>query len=256
VKLKIKRFDNLNPERSSAPTFIRITYSSYPLFHSLASLRHICRLTNSNAVTKVTGVTVRGIRTAVLQDHERLYILPRMSAPVPRKCPLLLLLIPAFLLCVLVSAIEVDAQRTRGNTAKATTGTLKLKVPSGITGDNYWIYVNGKLRSSPPRGTPGPLPVMVVSVPYGSSKWEAWNSEGFVTSSARLDEYIKSGDKHGLFRDLEFQLPPGSHSVAGRDGCSRETKLRRLDELWLKVPIEFRKRRYGRILCERFSESR
>lgn len=136
-----------------------------------------------------------------------------MKVPYPRGCHLLSRLIPILLLCLTVGILQADAQRKAGNTARQATGTLKLKVPSGITGDNYWIYINGKLVSSPPRATAGPQPVMVVNLADGSGRWEAWASEGLVTSSTRLDEYVRSGDTHGLFRDLELQLPPGSHSV-------------------------------------------
>jgi hypothetical protein len=136
-----------------------------------------------------------------------------MKVSFPRERHLLSRLIPILLLCFTVGIVQADAQRKAGNTARQTAGTLRLKVPSGITGDNYWIYVNGKLVSSPPRATAGPLPVMVVHLADGSGRWEAWASDGLVTTSSRLDEYVRSGDKHGLFRDLELQVPPGTHSV-------------------------------------------
>lgn len=125
--------------------------------------------------------------------------------------------ISLFLLALLVILIpsagsQVLTQRSRGAGAKATSGTLKIQVPSGVFGDTYWIYVNGRLRSSPPHGTP-PSQLLIIMLADGSGNWEGWNADGRVVTSLRIDDYLKSGDKFGIFRVIEYQVPQGTYNV-------------------------------------------
>lgn len=102
------------------------------------------------------------------------------------------------------------AQRPQPN-GGAASGILKVEIPSGILGDDFWIYVNGRLRSSPPHGTQPAKLNLVFS--DSSGFWEGFGSDGLAVSSARLKQYLASGDRYGIFRAFEFQVPPGLYTV-------------------------------------------
>ena len=107
------------------------------------------------------------------------------------------------------------AQKAGTRNTRTANGKLKIWIPSGFVGDNYWIYVNEHLVSSPPHGTPrGDFNIISL---HDGSGWEVWVSEGLLTSSTRYDSwissYIAAGDKRHIFRTIEYPVAPGKHTV-------------------------------------------
>src|SRR5207237_9817161 len=65
-------------------------------------------------------------------------------------------------------------------------GNLKVWVPAGMIGDDYWIYLNGSLRSAPPHGPTDPRSrsfmttsaSSVGSEPETRYGWDIWTKDG------------------------------------------------------------------------------
>ncbi len=112
---------------------------------------------------------------------------------------------------------------------RSAAGKLKIWVPAGMIGDDYWIYLNGRLRSAPPRG-PDPRNQNFITVPLGNvgsggnqvrEGWEIWTAQGSVLRMRheeydnRLNNYINSpaGDTLHFFRAVELSLPPEKYTV-------------------------------------------
>ncbi|HEY5839683.1 MAG TPA: hypothetical protein VIT19_11655 [Pyrinomonadaceae bacterium] len=108
-------------------------------------------------------------------------------------------------------------------------GKLKVWVPAGIIGDNYWVYINGDLTSAPPHGPTNPRSpyFMTVSASTVGSQpetrygWDLFTKDGVVLSMRheeydhRLSAYLKSasGDELRVFRPFELSLAPGTYTV-------------------------------------------
>ena len=101
-------------------------------------------------------------------------------------------------------------------------GTFRIWVLAGMVGDDYWIYLNGKIVSAPPREKREPL----------SGGVEIWSSGIFYSDNDHLiniyhdgqftaatRDYIKrfvdpsSGDVNHLFYPVDIQLVPGKNAI-------------------------------------------
>ena len=107
------------------------------------------------------------------------------------------------------------AQKSTTRNTRPANGGLRIWIPSGFIGDNYWIYLNDHLKSSPPHGAQrGSFNIVSLWTKPG---WEVWTSEGFLTSSDRyyhwINPYLASGDKHRIFQTIEYSVVPGTYSV-------------------------------------------
>lgn len=115
----------------------------------------------------------------------------------------------------LASVLPGTAQKSTTRNTRPANGKLRIWIPSGFIGDNYWIYLNEHLISSPPHGSRrGDF--NIVSIADGSG-WEVWGSKGFITSSNRYaswinsNSYLASGDN--IFQKIEYPVIPGKHTV-------------------------------------------
>ncbi len=116
-------------------------------------------------------------------------------------------------LCFGILNSNLIAQRPQGVALrKVGKGLMKLWLPSGVVGDTFWVYVNGRLLSSPPHGT-HKSNLNFVPVSDGSGSWEGFSPEGRVITSSRLDEYLRSGDPYGIFSPIELEVSSGRYTV-------------------------------------------
>jgi hypothetical protein len=139
-----------------------------------------------------------------------------------------------FSLLILLILLSLSTTVAYGQVAKSprsALGTLKVWVPAGMIGDDYWIYLNERLKSGPPHGSTDPRShdFMTVSVgPIGSNGhqeskdgWDIWTSEGLILRmrheifDSRLASYIDSaaGDELHVFKVFELQLHPDKYTV-------------------------------------------
>ena len=102
---------------------------------------------------------------------------------------------------------------------RVTAGTIKIWMPAGMVGADYWIYVDGHVVGGPPHEA---LPHDTVMVKM-SDGWQAWDRDGVVLAThhenwdGRLASYIRSDppDPQHIFQATEFVFPPGTYSVQG-----------------------------------------
>lgn len=113
------------------------------------------------------------------------------------------------------NAVLNDAQ-------KPASGRLTVWVPSGVVGNNYWIYVNGHIVSAPPHhpSNPGSGNFTAVKTKKG---WEIWNQHGLILrmihdygwdrdfSPYALD--AESREALHLFQPVELPLSAGKHEI-------------------------------------------
>jgi hypothetical protein len=125
-------------------------------------------------------------------------------------------------------------------------GKLKVWVPAGIIGDDYWIYLDGRIASAPPRGTTDPKRRDLVVTQTGTLShgtgdgWEIWGRDGMLLrmhheNYDNLISYInstpgvsscslkKAGDScpleeasrdgAGMFRAFEISVQPDKYTV-------------------------------------------
>jgi hypothetical protein len=110
-------------------------------------------------------------------------------------------------------------------------GRLKVWIPAGMIGRDYWIYVNGHIVSAPPHGPASPKSNEILVVASGriGSKgnretmdgWEIWTKQGLILKMRheeyddRLMSYIHSGsgDDLHLFQPFEIALRPAKYTV-------------------------------------------
>ncbi len=105
----------------------------------------------------------------------------------------------------------------------ASAGTIKVFVPAGMVGADYWIYVDGHLAGGPPHEAMHPYGSSNIVVVKTSGGWQTWNSNGVVLGMSHenydksLDAYINSNppDPQHIFQATELSFPPGTHSVQG-----------------------------------------
>ena len=115
--------------------------------------------------------------------------------------------------------------------AAATTGVLRVWVPAGSIGSEYWIYVNGRVMSAPPHAS---LAEQAVDVST-SNGWETWTARGLVLRSIGDEGWDKDHSPYTtdpatlralrLFQAVDFRLPPGAYSVeiATQSGIKQRT---------------------------------
>jgi hypothetical protein len=108
-----------------------------------------------------------------------------------------------------------------------TAGTIKIMVPAGMVGPDYWIYLDGHLAGGPPHEKPA-YDTVVVKTAGG---WQLWGADGVVLGMShehfdgRLDSYINSNppDPRHIFQATEFSSPPGTHSIQAMILSQRST---------------------------------
>ncbi|HBR57555.1 MAG TPA: hypothetical protein DEA22_08815 [Blastocatellia bacterium] len=134
-----------------------------------------------------------------------------------RKIDYFHLIHAALILAVLNTSFFVTAaagQRGQGKgVPRSATGTLKINVPTGIVRNDYWLYVNGRLRTSGWRLPRVPQPgLSLIELPDGN--WEGWDEQGLAVSSRTLESYLSAGgDRYGIFNSVEYEVAPGSYTV-------------------------------------------
>jgi hypothetical protein len=138
-----------------------------------------------------------------------------------------LLLIPSVL-----SPCASAAQGGHHNSSRPAAGTLKVWVPAGMIGDEYWIYVNGKILSAPPHNSPDlagrNYMVMATGLLKSQSKmgdgWQIVTNQNHVLKMHNADyenlgSFLQSENESGevlsppIFQAVELQLPPGKYNV-------------------------------------------
>jgi hypothetical protein len=131
-----------------------------------------------------------------------------------------------------VFAPRANAIQTRStNTSRSAVGRLKVWVPAGMVGGDYWIYLNGRIVSAPPHGTTDPKSHSFMTINTGGSGsdgsresnggWEIWTAEGRVLKMRHenyddsLTRYIgsTSGDALHVFQASDLPLHPGKFTV-------------------------------------------
>lgn len=140
---------------------------------------------------------------------------------------LVLLLIPSVL-----SPCASAAQGGHNNSSRPAAGTLKVWVPAGMIGDEYWIYVNGKILSAPPHNSPDLAGrnylVMATGLLKSQSKrgdgWQIVTTQNHVLKMHNADyenlgSFLQSENESGevlsppIFQAVELRLPPGKYNV-------------------------------------------
>lgn len=140
-------------------------------------------------------------------------------------------------LLALGAANSVPVMAQAGAEASASTGTLRVFVPAGMVGDEYWIYVNGRIATHPPQPHHWRHDDLWVirrqfgrAAPHG---WELRNDDGFILSMSGEDgegiaRYINHNfgnvpncsiscadlrDPAHVFEPAELTLRPGAYTV-------------------------------------------
>ncbi len=115
---------------------------------------------------------------------------------------------------------------TGADPAAAGAGTLKIFVPTGMVGDDYWIYLNGHLVSAPPHGTPREAnDFLQIGMHKGGisgppSGWELWDQKGLRLTMSNesfrgLDEFLNSGGSAAqqYFQPAVLKLDAADYTV-------------------------------------------
>ena len=128
---------------------------------------------------------------------------------------LVFVVVTSLLFIVFVS--NTAAQKPVGRKSSLTNSRLRVWIPSGFMGANYWVYLNGRLKSSPPYEAATPRGSFNVISLHDRSGWEVWTSEGRLTSSLGYEDWLKSylasGDKYNVFHTIEYGVAPGKYTV-------------------------------------------
>jgi hypothetical protein len=136
-----------------------------------------------------------------------------------------------FLISSVLPAHAAAGQRPSNQNPRSAIGKLKIWVPAGIIGDDYWIYLDGHLTSAPPHGTTNPRSNAFITVQIGNVGsggklttkigWDLWTRDGLALA-IRHEEYDNhllsyinsaSGDSMHVFQPLLLSLAPGKHTV-------------------------------------------
>jgi len=149
------------------------------------------------------------------------------STPMAGLVSILLLLAGSMLASAAKARAQSPHKRSGASSASSATGKLKIFVPVGMVGDDFWIYLNGKLASAPPHGIPETQDRDYVQVPmhrggiHGSPDgWEIWGKEGRYLAMSNeyfsgLDGLLKGGSTvvQQLFQPVVLPVNPASYSV-------------------------------------------
>ena len=106
-------------------------------------------------------------------------------------------------------------------------GQLKIFVPVGMIGDDFWLYLNDHLESSPPHGTPEIADRDFIQVPLHKggingppNGWEIWGTKGRYLAMSQeiftgLNGFVHSGNKavEQLFQPVVLTLKPAKYSL-------------------------------------------
>jgi hypothetical protein len=133
------------------------------------------------------------------------------------------------MLVVLLLALGLQAyahasEAGSNNSRHPAPGSLKVWVPAGMVGNNYWIYINGRIVDAPPHGTTSParrdFNVVPLSKGDGPTGWAILNAQGLILKMHHEDyddliSYIDSAslDPLHLFQEFDLSLPPGKYTV-------------------------------------------
>jgi hypothetical protein len=112
------------------------------------------------------------------------------------------------------------------------TGALRVWVPAAMVGDDYWIYLNGHVVSSPPHSATDPRTgAGLVTVATGkldshasrekNDGWAMWGTKGVVLRMHHenwdntINNYLNSGSNESLhiFQAVELPLRGGTYTV-------------------------------------------
>jgi hypothetical protein len=140
---------------------------------------------------------------------------------------LVLLLMPS-----VFSPCASAAQGGHNSSSRQAAGTLKAWVPAGMIGDEYWIYVNGKIVSAPPHNSPDRAGrnylVMATGLLKSQSKrgdgWQIVTHQSHVLKMHNADyenlgSFLQSENESSevlsppIFQAVELRLPPGKYNV-------------------------------------------
>jgi hypothetical protein len=155
--------------------------------------------------------------------HESARRRPRLQNAI-----VLVLLLMASALSPCASAVE----GSHNNSSRPAAGTLKVWVPAGMIGDEYWIYVNGKIVSAPPHNSLDLAGrnylVMATGLLKSQSKrgdgWQIVTHQNHVLKMHNADyenlgSFLQSENESGevlsppIFQAVELRLPPGKYNL-------------------------------------------
>lgn len=135
--------------------------------------------------------------------------------------PILLILAWA---CLMMGTVCSQTVPSRHGTQSSPAGTLKIFVPVGAVGDDFWIYVNGHLASSPPHGTPSLRDRFIVVAHHQNGTtgpvngWEIWGAKGRYFGMSHetfsgLDGFLDSGMTEQFFQPIEIPVERLSYTL-------------------------------------------
>ena len=111
------------------------------------------------------------------------------------------------------AAENTPAPKENFGTVRPLLGTLTIRVPAGIVGTDYWVYVNKHIVSAPPHESlPGGTDKFTqVEIPTGM---EFWDQNGLAAKSQddRIS-YVRDDVSGSLFQDVVIKLAPGNYSI-------------------------------------------
>lgn len=128
----------------------------------------------------------------------------------------------SILLILFLVLIGIPPQTNAAPAPKPASARLTVWVPSGVVGNNYWIYVNGHIVSAPPHPTsdPGSGNFTAVKTKKG---WEVWNQHGLVLRMIHDDGWdrdfspyaldAESREALHLFQPVELPLSAGKYKI-------------------------------------------
>jgi hypothetical protein len=122
---------------------------------------------------------------------------------------------------------EEEDARLAAERKRLQKGILKIWVPAGFVGDDYWIYLNGHIENAPPHSERHPIKSMTVHQREDGGWYLGVTSDSngsliikdgdFETNRLRsyIDQYIDSasGDAQRLFYPVDFPLESGNYTV-------------------------------------------
>jgi hypothetical protein len=125
------------------------------------------------------------------------------------------------ILFLVVTGIPRQTNAAPNYAPKPASGRLTVWVPSGVVGNNYWIYVNGHIVSAPPHNPSNPGGNFIaVKTKKG---WEIWNKHGLILKMIHDDGWdrdfspyaldAESRDALHLFQPVELPLSAGKHEI-------------------------------------------
>ncbi len=170
----------------------------------------------------------RSAQIALLLDTARSTLRRGLASTIAQcHCAIVLVL----LLVTVGFPPNASAQKAGSSkSGRSALGTLKIWVPAGMVGANYWIYLNGHIVSAP-RGTADPGSQSFITVATGKigsdgrretkDGWEIWTAEGLVLKmlhenyDSRLTSYLNSGpgDTLHFFQTFDLRLHPNKYTV-------------------------------------------